>query len=50
MLNLLLAISCAWSFLLIIYVAYILFVCVMFLVDKFLNNGKLKFHEYIKYW
>lgn len=30
--------------------AYSLFVCAMFLVNKYLNKDEIKFVEYIKYW
>ena len=29
---------------------HFLFVCAMFLVNKYLNKDEIKFIEYIKYW
>ena len=34
----------------VVLVAHMFFVTLMFLVDKFLNKGKLKFRDYVKYW
>lgn len=33
-----------------VFAFHYFFVFIMFLVDKFLNKGKLKFREYVKYW
>lgn len=38
------------SFLLLISIAYVLFMCAMFLVNKFLNHDDISFWEYAKRW
>lgn len=30
--------------------AHFLLVCVMFLINKYLNKDEIKFVEYVKYW
>lgn len=37
-------------FCLLLGIAYLLFVCVMFCIYKFLDKGKMSFRQYFKYW
>ena len=46
----LLALLFIFGILAVVLVSHMFFVTLLFLIDKFLNKGKLKFSEYIKYW
>ena len=50
MFGIILALLLVCGLLALVFAFHMFFVFVMFLVDKFLNKGKLKFREYIKYW